>query len=108
MEGEGKTPLPADGSRCPQCGSVVSCGAQSTEVNTADAASACATTVTCWCLDWPHLPASARLGVGACLCPPCLRAALVAAGVSLSGTPADLTGSINDAINPTTPPTNKT
>ncbi|WP_246179420.1 hypothetical protein [Pandoraea aquatica] len=43
----------------------------------------------CWCLDWPHLPASARLGVGACLCPACLRAALVAAGVTVDGTAAD-------------------
>ncbi|VVD65571.1 hypothetical protein PIN31009_00333 [Pandoraea iniqua] len=83
MEGEEKMSLPAEGSRCPQCGSVVSCGAQS------EAADASTTTATCWCLDWPHLPASARLGVGACLCPACLRAALAAAGVSLAGTPAD-------------------
>ncbi|WP_087690345.1 hypothetical protein [Pandoraea sp. PE-S2R-1] len=111
MEGEGKTSLATEGSRCPQCGSVVSCGAQSTVADTAVAASADASanaaTVTCWCLDWPHLPASARLGVGACLCPACLRAALVAAGVSLTGTPADLTDSLIGAIGPKAP-TNET
>ncbi|WP_246183770.1 hypothetical protein [Pandoraea anhela] len=45
--------------------------------------------VQCWCLDWPSLPSSARLGVNACLCPTCLRAALIAAGVTIDVTAAD-------------------
>ncbi|VVD66532.1 hypothetical protein PHO31112_00385 [Pandoraea horticolens] len=74
----GMAPDPA---RCPQCGAVVACGVLA---STHSAAS-----VRCWCFDWPHLPASARLGAGACLCPDCLRAALAAAGVAIDGTAAD-------------------
>ncbi|MCE4061126.1 hypothetical protein LXM60_13015 [Pandoraea sputorum] len=74
---------PVDPSRCPQCGTVVACGA------VASGSDGAADAVQCWCLDWPRLPASARLGVGACLCPACLRAALVAAGVPVDGTAAD-------------------
>ncbi|VVE86671.1 cysteine-rich CWC family protein [Pandoraea bronchicola] len=68
-------------SRCPQCGAVVTCGA----LSSADAAG----DVRCWCLDGPRLPAAARLGAGACLCPACLRAALADAGVAIGGTAAD-------------------
>jgi len=72
---------PLNSSRCPQCGVVVSCGALSSAHGPGD--------VHCWCLDWPHLPVSARLGAGTCLCPACLRAALAAAGVAIDGTAAD-------------------
>ncbi|VVE05425.1 hypothetical protein PPN31114_02352 [Pandoraea pneumonica] len=88
MDGEVKKPAGGSATRCPQCGGEVSCGAQGMVAGAAEAADAAG--VTCWCLDWPHLPASARVGVGACLCPACLRAALLAAGVALKGTPADL------------------
>ncbi|VVE15691.1 hypothetical protein PFI31113_02838 [Pandoraea fibrosis] len=71
-------PIP---SHCPQCGAVVTCGALACADGAGD--------VQCWCLDWPRLPASARLGVGACLCPDCLRAALATAGVAIDGTAAD-------------------
>ncbi|VVD86277.1 hypothetical protein PAQ31011_01387 [Pandoraea aquatica] len=83
---------PVDPSRCPQCGAVVACGAValgSGETGSGGGADSTDSAVRCWCLDWPHLPASARLGVGACLCPACLRAALVAAGVTVDGTAAD-------------------
>ncbi|MDR3396928.1 MAG: cysteine-rich CWC family protein [Pandoraea sp.] len=72
---------PPDPSCCPRCGAMVSCGALSPADGTGQ--------VHCWCLDWPNLPASARLGTGACLCPNCLRAALSAAGVAIDGTAAD-------------------
>ncbi|AVF39056.1 hypothetical protein AL486_04475 [Pandoraea apista] len=70
-----------DPSRCPKCGAVVTCGAQACADNAGD--------IRCWCLDWPRLPASARLGAGSCLCPDCLRAALAGAGVAIDGTAAD-------------------
>ncbi|VVD94305.1 hypothetical protein [Pandoraea commovens] len=79
---------PVDPSRCPQCGTVVTCGAVALGSGKMGSDGA-ADEVQCWCLDWPRLPASARLGVGACLCPACLRAALVAAGVPVDGTAAD-------------------
>ncbi len=79
---------PVDPSRCPQCGTVVACGAIASGSGKTGSDGA-AHEVQCWCLDWPRLPASARLGVGACLCPACLRAALVAAGVPVDGTAAD-------------------
>lgn len=100
----------ANVSRCPQCGAAVACGAVTRQrpvapvdgsggemdrgasdvAGTAAQAAARkdANTVHCWCLDWPHLPVSARLGVNACLCPACLRAALLAAGVGIDGTAA--------------------
>ncbi|MGC7404847.1 cysteine-rich CWC family protein [Pandoraea pneumonica] len=85
MEGKTNIASASHATRCPQCGNEVACGAQGVQPGDTGTAN-----VTCWCLDWPHLPASARLGVGACLCPACLRAALLAAGVALEGTPADL------------------
>ncbi|VVE74341.1 cysteine-rich CWC family protein [Pandoraea sputorum] len=79
---------PVDPSRCPRCGTVVACGVVAAGSAKAGSAGA-AHEVQCWCLDWPRLPAPARLGAGACLCPACLRAALVAAGVPVDGTAAD-------------------
>jgi hypothetical protein len=70
-----------DLSRCPQCGGEVICGAVPGAQVSGE--------VRCWCLDWPRLPVSARPGVGTCLCPACLRAALCAAGVAVDGTAAD-------------------
>lgn len=80
---------PVDPSRCPQCGAVVTCGAVALGSGKSRSGNAAEDEVQCWCLDWPRLPASARLGVGACLCPACLRAALVNAGVPVDGTAAD-------------------
>lgn len=83
-------PLTGDApSYCPQCGAVVACGAVARGDGKTEAEGAGSGEVQCWCLDWPTLPASARLGVGACLCPACLRAALLAAGVAIDGTAAD-------------------
>ncbi|MCI3207354.1 hypothetical protein DBA20_20630 [Pandoraea capi] len=82
--------------RCPRCGAEVACGARITDVGRGAAPDVAGTTpdsgprdVQCWCLDWPRLPASARQNVDACLCPTCLREALLAAGVSVDGTAAD-------------------
>ena len=69
-------------SRCPKCGVEVACGAAAFEASEAAPGAA----VRCWCMDWPRLQASARLGANACLCPACLRAALREAGRDLRGT----------------------
>jgi hypothetical protein len=86
MDALGKMGGIADGvggpSRCPRCGAVVTCGAMSTPKADVDE-------VRCWCLDWPHLPVAARTGALACLCPACLRAALLDAGVVIDDTAAD-------------------
>ncbi|AKC72157.2 cysteine-rich CWC family protein [Pandoraea oxalativorans] len=79
---------PVDPSRCPLCGAVVACGVVALGSGKTGSGGGIGSEVQCWCLDWPRLPASARLGVGACLCPACLRAALVAAGVPVDGTAA--------------------
>lgn len=68
--------------RCPRCGAAVACGVVSSP-------NAGVGEVRCWCLDWPHLPVAARTGALACLCPACLRAALLDAGVVIDGTAAD-------------------
>lgn len=81
----------APSSRCPKCGVEVACGAAAFQASEAAPGAA----VRCWCMDWPRLPASARLGANACLCPACLRAALREAGV------AGLAGSAIDAADAT-------
>ncbi|ANI21631.1 hypothetical protein AB870_25730 [Pandoraea faecigallinarum] len=61
--------------RCPRCGTEVACGARAGQ---------------CWCFDWPQLPAQARLDAEACLCPACLRAALLAVGATPEDSAADV------------------
>ncbi|MBN4667315.1 cysteine-rich CWC family protein [Pandoraea nosoerga] len=77
---EGAAAAAGDAPQCPRCGAAVRCGA---------ALSPNAHEVRCWCLDWPHLPVLARTGALACLCPACLRTALLDAGVAIDGTAAD-------------------
>ncbi|MFJ2994298.1 cysteine-rich CWC family protein [Pandoraea sp. NPDC087047] len=80
-------------SRCPRCGAAVACGVVASAKEGRDTVGrepgSKTGEVHCWCLDWPRLSASLRLGAGACLCPACLRAALIAAGVAIDGTAAD-------------------